>query len=1629
MKSSKVLKTSWTLVLASLLLLGLAGSLGHLDSPASQQQDDQQVELLVKFIPEAIPSDIAQLHQQLDGHLVNTLPQLSIEVVEVPAGSAAGALASYNSHPLVQYAELNPAVQVLDFPQDDPNDPQFYMQWGNTRIGAPAAWAISTSSSSIRIAIVDSGIDQDHPDLSAKIIASHNFSDSPTVDDISGHGTHVAGIAAAITNNATGIAGVGCNASLLNAKVLGDDGVGTGFSIAQGILWATNGPDGDPDTDDGAHAINLSLGTLVPSPTVEEAVNYAWDHGLVVVAAAGNHGSTIPGYPARYPNVIAVAGSRTYPGDPLVPSSAHGDWVDVAAPGESIWSAFNNGGYGNGAGTSMASPFVAGLAALLYTSPNISDLNGNGFINDEIKYAIESSCKDTGVDVKYGRINAYDAVTAAIPSLGFISGTVVDDLTDEPVYPTYGCSIKAGTREAFTYPDGTYTIYGVPEGEYELTLSALGWNDASQSITVTAGGTTTASFRLTVSPPGSITGFVRDIYYSPIEGATITDGTRQATSAADGSYTLTDVPAGNYTATASAPGYMPTSSGIVVLSGTTATQNFILPASNSSPPNQPVNQAPANGATGEELCATLESSDFSDPNGGDTHAASQWQATATSGDYSSPAFDSDTDSLNLLQITIPPDTLDYGTTYYWRVRHEDNNGKWSDWSAETSFTTQSDSAAPSVWLDDIADSVASLASVSGTASAGSNPLDRVEVRVNNTTDSTYWDGTSWVSAETWLDAVGTTSWTFTMPALTEEKAYTVSARSVDSAAVHSTVASDSFTVASANNAPNTPSSPSPADEATGITIDEDLGWTGGEPDAGDTVTYDVYFGTDPDSLALVSDDQAATTYDPGTLDYSTQYYWKVVATDNHAATAEGPIWSFTTGAEPNSAPNTPTSPSPADEATGIAIDADLGWTGGDPDAGDTVTYDVYFGTSETPPLASDNQTVTTYDPGTLTLNTTYYWRIVATDSQGAVTEGPLWRFATEAGTPVTADFWATPVSGVEPLRVNFTDGSTSQDGIASWLWDFGDGDTSTEQNPSHVYAQDGTYTVSLTVTEADGDTNTKNKTGYITVSDTSPAADFSASPLSGGEPLTVDFTDSSTSYDGITSWLWDFGDGNTSTDQSPRHTYTEATVFTVTLTVSEMDGSSSAVSRPVEVGATGTTVTVTQAGTALAGYRVYACTAEGDYAGYSQLIDASGQASFTMADGSYKFRVYYDGTCWWSPLIPAPGYADIDIPAATRVAVAAAGAPLEDCWVYAYTDDGVYAGCGRRTDASGQASFTLPNGSYKFKVYCEGTYWWSDAIAATGSASIDIPAATRVTVATAEGPLEGYWVYAYTDDGAYARCSRRTDASGQASFSLPDGSYKFKLYYGGRFWWTDAINATESASIDIPAATRVTVARAGEPVEGYWAYAYTSEGDYAGCAGRTDATGQATFTLPDGDYKFRVYCGGTYWWSNAVAATGSASIDIPAPTLVTVATASEPVEGYWVYAYTADGTYAGFSRRTDASGQASFTLLDGDYKFKVYYSGSYWWSDVIAATETAGIYLPSPTLVAITKAGEPLEGCWVYAYTVDGAYAGCARRTDSSGEATFSLSDGSYKFRAYHEGTYWWSQVIASPGSASLDIA
>jgi len=267
-------------------------------------------------------------------------------------------------------------------------------RWGVDKIEAPQAWQITRGDEAVIVAVLDTGIDRDNRDLADMVVAEVNFTDSPTSDDLYGHGTHMAGTIAAIAPE--------CR--LMNVKVADDRGKCEPSVVARGIVWAV---------DHGAKVINLSL-AMVGSPELEEAVNYAWSQGAILIAAAGNKGTSVPSYPAYYDNCVAVAGTNE--NNSLALLSSYGDWVDAAAPGFNIYSELPENQYGYKTGTSAAGAHVSGVAALVFSVAQ--DNNGNGMTNDEVRWAIEDSCTPIAVDgVGQGLVNAFEAVTKTIPSL------------------------------------------------------------------------------------------------------------------------------------------------------------------------------------------------------------------------------------------------------------------------------------------------------------------------------------------------------------------------------------------------------------------------------------------------------------------------------------------------------------------------------------------------------------------------------------------------------------------------------------------------------------------------------------------------------------------------------------------------------------------------------------------------------------------------------------------------------------------------------------------------------------------------------------------------------------------------------------------------------------------------------------------------------------------------------------------------------------------------------------------------------------------------------------------------------------------------------------------------------------
>ncbi len=349
-----------------------------------------------------------------------------------PGESLNEVLTAYRSRADVEYAELNPIISVCA----TPNDRSYADQWALSKIHASEAWDTCRGSSEVIVAVIDTGIDYDHPDLQGNLWTNESERDGlPWVDDDDngyiddirgynfvaysndprddhGHGTAIAGIIAAVGNNETDIAGLCWTARIMPVKVLGAGGDGTAADAVPAIYYAVT---------NGADIISGSWGGAEGSNALRDAIAYAHDEGVVVVAAAGNNGSGEPYYPAAYPEVISVAATDS--DDQRWYLSNYGDWVDIAAPGRDIVSlratlpsqATRTGVVTRMSGTSLAAPHVSGTCALL--------LAANPFLRCDELHRILTATADPigpGICASNGRLNVYAALRAVIPPEGTI---------------------------------------------------------------------------------------------------------------------------------------------------------------------------------------------------------------------------------------------------------------------------------------------------------------------------------------------------------------------------------------------------------------------------------------------------------------------------------------------------------------------------------------------------------------------------------------------------------------------------------------------------------------------------------------------------------------------------------------------------------------------------------------------------------------------------------------------------------------------------------------------------------------------------------------------------------------------------------------------------------------------------------------------------------------------------------------------------------------------------------------------------------------------------------------------------------------------------------------------------------
>ena len=416
--------------------------------------------------------------------------------------------AAWPSHAVGVSTEISASVvYTLHFPlvvhayevRLDPDDPSYLagQQWGLEQVRAPQAWFISTGHA-VTVAIVDTGADLTHPDLVGSLwvnvdeVAGNGLDDDGNgcVDDVHGcdfadgdgspvdghgHGTHVAGIVGAETNNGIGVAGMGWGVRVMPVRVLDDAGSGGVWSVSEGIRYAA---------DNGARVINLSLGGYSGGQGLQDAIRYAQGKGALVIAAAGNDNLSLPFYPAFYDGVVGVAATDN--ADQKAGFSNYGSFVDIAAPGVDIYSTMLRPvAYKEMSGTSMAAPMVSGLAALIWTRfPSVTA--------SQVAAAIQNSAEDLGsagwdAYFGWGRIHAADALRSAPPAAGaarsqagyelastvpgpapYRSGEVIVSLRGVPsAQQVAGLQVlEAGSRA------GTLLLR-VPEGQEEVFARAL----------------------------------------------------------------------------------------------------------------------------------------------------------------------------------------------------------------------------------------------------------------------------------------------------------------------------------------------------------------------------------------------------------------------------------------------------------------------------------------------------------------------------------------------------------------------------------------------------------------------------------------------------------------------------------------------------------------------------------------------------------------------------------------------------------------------------------------------------------------------------------------------------------------------------------------------------------------------------------------------------------------------------------------------------------------------------------------------------------------------------------------------------------------------------------------------------
>jgi subtilisin family serine protease len=428
--------------------------------------------VLVKFKRDVPDSEAHSAFSRFRARAARKIEGIAVHVLELPEGASEEAyVQALRSQDDVEFAELDRLVHVSDV---IPNDPMFGDAWHLTRIAAPAAWSITTGSSNLVVAVLDTGVDGTHPDLAAKMVPGWNFyNNNSDTADVYGHGTKTAGTIAAVTNNGTGVSSVCWNCKIMPLRISDPYGWGSYSAMSSALVWAA---------DRGAKVANLSF-AIDGSAAITSAASYFASRGGVLAVSAGNAGAVDSA--SDNPNMLRV--SATDPNDALYGWSNTGNNIDLSAPG-CVVTTLRGGGYGSGCGTSYSAPVVSGVAALVLSlKPNATPAEVTSILRQSADEAGPS-----GWDPQYGwgRVNAYRAASLAssgaapdqqAPTVSFsapaggstVSGAVPVQIsaTDNTGVVSVTFSVDGVYRAAWTGGPYTYTLdtTALSNGNHTLT--------------------------------------------------------------------------------------------------------------------------------------------------------------------------------------------------------------------------------------------------------------------------------------------------------------------------------------------------------------------------------------------------------------------------------------------------------------------------------------------------------------------------------------------------------------------------------------------------------------------------------------------------------------------------------------------------------------------------------------------------------------------------------------------------------------------------------------------------------------------------------------------------------------------------------------------------------------------------------------------------------------------------------------------------------------------------------------------------------------------------------------------------------------------------------------------------------